>query len=328
MFGVSYDGLTSAMTLLHPHPALKAISEQASPADQWMNDDDHRYGALRESYAFEYAVYEQADKNANTHFNFETYDTYSWYLDLGPLSNINAKYLHDRCRAFNRCCCVGRAAHRRPLLRRHTRLHGRPHRARGRARRSDRGRQGRRHDHDRRAEAGASTSNLSDDEIAERLRGYEPPPASFTRRRDGQVRQAGGERLRGRRHALRSTPARAWRVRADALDAVLGARSPAMKPASSWLNRVRALDHRQVPGVLEHDAARVLADQTLELVGVLDRDQDVVAAPDDQRRDLDPRRAGRGTSSDSSARRRPSLKPGEPPPRASSVASGTDSRSG
>jgi hypothetical protein len=42
-----------------------------------MNDDDHRYGALRESYAFEYAVYEQADKNANTHFDFKTYDTYS-----------------------------------------------------------------------------------------------------------------------------------------------------------------------------------------------------------------------------------------------------------
>ncbi len=75
IWGVSYDGLTAAMTLLRPHPALKAISEQASPADQWMNDDDHRYGALRESYAFEYAVYEQADKNANTHFNFETYDT-------------------------------------------------------------------------------------------------------------------------------------------------------------------------------------------------------------------------------------------------------------
>jgi len=34
MFGVSYDGLTTALTLLHPHPALKAISEQASPVDQ------------------------------------------------------------------------------------------------------------------------------------------------------------------------------------------------------------------------------------------------------------------------------------------------------
>ena len=84
MYGVSYDGLTTALTLLHPHPALKAISEQASPVDQWMNDDDHRYGALRESYDFEYAVMEQADKNKNTHFDFETYDTYEWYLDLGP----------------------------------------------------------------------------------------------------------------------------------------------------------------------------------------------------------------------------------------------------
>jgi putative CocE/NonD family hydrolase len=101
MWGVSYDGLTTAMTLLHPHPALKAISEQASPVDQWMNDDMHRYGALRESYAFEYSVLEQADKNKNTDFAFETYDTYQWYLDLGPLSNVNAKYLHGSIPFWN-----------------------------------------------------------------------------------------------------------------------------------------------------------------------------------------------------------------------------------
>lgn len=101
MFGVSYDGLTAALTLLHPHPALKAISEQASPVDQWMNDDFHRYGALRESYDFEYAVMEQADKNKNVHFGFEAYDTYQWYLDLGPLSNINAKYLHGSIPYWN-----------------------------------------------------------------------------------------------------------------------------------------------------------------------------------------------------------------------------------
>jgi len=101
MYGVSYDGLTTALTLLHPHPALKAISEQASPVDQWMNDDDHRYGALRESYDFEYAVMEQADKNENRHFDFETYDTYEWYLNLGPLSNINAKYVHGSIPYWN-----------------------------------------------------------------------------------------------------------------------------------------------------------------------------------------------------------------------------------
>jgi hypothetical protein len=101
MYGVSYDGLTTGLTLLHPHPALKAISEQASPVDQWMNDDNHRWGALRESYDFEYAVMEQSDKNTNTNFAFETYDTYQWYLDLGPLSNINAKYLHGSIPYWN-----------------------------------------------------------------------------------------------------------------------------------------------------------------------------------------------------------------------------------
>ena len=101
IYGVSYLGLTAALTLLHPHPALKAVSEQASPADQWMNDDDHRYGALRLSYDFEYAVMEQADKNKNTNFDFETYDTYEWYLNIGPLSNLNAKYLHGKIPYWN-----------------------------------------------------------------------------------------------------------------------------------------------------------------------------------------------------------------------------------
>ena len=101
MYGVSYAGLTTALTLLHPHLALKAISEQASPVDEWMNDDFHHYGALRESYDFEYSVMEGADKNKNTHFEFETYDTYQWYLNLGPLSNINAKYLHGTLHSWN-----------------------------------------------------------------------------------------------------------------------------------------------------------------------------------------------------------------------------------
>ena len=101
IFGVSYVGLTAGLTLLHPHPALKAVSEQASPVDQWMNDDTHRYGALRLSYAFEYSVLEQADKNANTHFDFGTYDTYEWYLKLGPDSNVNSKFMHNTLPFWN-----------------------------------------------------------------------------------------------------------------------------------------------------------------------------------------------------------------------------------
>ena len=101
IYGVSYSGYTSAATLLDPHPALKAVSEQASPADQWMNDDFHRYGALRLSYAFEYGVLTEAEKSANTSFGFDKWDTYDWYLAAGPLSAFDAKYLHGRIASWN-----------------------------------------------------------------------------------------------------------------------------------------------------------------------------------------------------------------------------------
>jgi uncharacterized protein len=101
IYGISYAGMTAAVALLCPHPALKAVSEQAASADQWMNDDFHRFGALRESYAFEYAVREQANRSSNTAFVFDTYDTYQWYLDLGPLSIVNRKYLHGALSFWN-----------------------------------------------------------------------------------------------------------------------------------------------------------------------------------------------------------------------------------
>jgi len=71
IMGASYAGYTAGATLLDPHPALKAVCEQASPVNQWMNDDDHRYGALRLSYDFEYAVMEESDKLENSHFAFD-----------------------------------------------------------------------------------------------------------------------------------------------------------------------------------------------------------------------------------------------------------------
>jgi putative CocE/NonD family hydrolase len=91
VFGISYGGWTSMMALIDPHPALKAISEQATPADWFINDDMHHNGAFRLSYGFDYAFMEEAGK-IDTLFPFDTYDNYDWYLRLGPLSNVNDKY--------------------------------------------------------------------------------------------------------------------------------------------------------------------------------------------------------------------------------------------
>ena len=100
MYGISYGGWTTMMGTLDPHPALKAVSEQATPSDMWMGDDFHHNGAFRLSYGFEYAYMEEANKE-DANFPFDQYDTYDWYLKLGPLSNVNEKYFHNKIPTWN-----------------------------------------------------------------------------------------------------------------------------------------------------------------------------------------------------------------------------------
>ncbi len=101
LFGISYGGWLTAMAMIHPNPALKAVSEQASPDDMFLGDDFHHNGAFRLSYAFEYAAMMERGKTNNL-FHFTDYDTYDWYLnDLGPLSNANRLYFHGQVPSWN-----------------------------------------------------------------------------------------------------------------------------------------------------------------------------------------------------------------------------------
>ena len=100
MLGVSYDGWTTIMGALEPHPALKAISPQASPSDMWLGDDFHHNGAFRLSYAFEYATMMESGKDVKN-FEFDRYDTYDWYLSLGPLSAVNRRFLRESIPTWN-----------------------------------------------------------------------------------------------------------------------------------------------------------------------------------------------------------------------------------
>ncbi|MDQ6700157.1 MAG: CocE/NonD family hydrolase [Acidobacteriota bacterium] len=101
MLGISYGGWLTTMALLDPHPALKAASEQASPADMFLGDDFHHNGAFRLSYGFEYAALLETAKETNTNFAFDRADTFQWYLDLGPLFNANEKYFRNRIPTWN-----------------------------------------------------------------------------------------------------------------------------------------------------------------------------------------------------------------------------------
>jgi putative CocE/NonD family hydrolase len=100
MFGTSYPGWLVVMSIIEPHPALKAVSEQATPADMFLGDDFHHNGAFRLSYGFEYA-YQLETAKENTAFKFDRYDTYQWYLQLGSLANANDKYFHGKLPTWN-----------------------------------------------------------------------------------------------------------------------------------------------------------------------------------------------------------------------------------
>jgi uncharacterized protein len=101
MTGASYAAWTATMALLDPHPALRAILEQASPADQFIGDDFHHNGAFRLSYAFEFCALVESSREKNTSFVFNRADTYDWYLALGPLANANDRYFYGRIPTWN-----------------------------------------------------------------------------------------------------------------------------------------------------------------------------------------------------------------------------------
>src|SRR5687767_1979378 len=74
MLGVSYPAWLSVMAAIEPHPALKAVSPQASPADLYLTDDFFHNGAFRLSYAFEYVGLVQGGRP----FAFDIHDTFAW----------------------------------------------------------------------------------------------------------------------------------------------------------------------------------------------------------------------------------------------------------
>ncbi len=91
--GISYGGFLSTRAMLDPHPALRAVSPQATCADLFIGDDFFHNGAFRLSYAFAAAVGLDTWKSARQEY-IDKRDEYEWFLEVGPLSNINDTYLH------------------------------------------------------------------------------------------------------------------------------------------------------------------------------------------------------------------------------------------
>jgi hypothetical protein len=81
--GGSYEGYTTVMSTVHPHPALKAAVPFAPMVDGWIGDDWFHNGAFRQDGSLGYIYDQEATrKNEDTWWS-GTRDTYDEYLRAG-----------------------------------------------------------------------------------------------------------------------------------------------------------------------------------------------------------------------------------------------------
>ncbi len=93
VFGVSYGGWTAAIATIDPHPALKAVSSQASPEDMFIGDDFLHNGAFRLDYAWSWVSALETDGRSMKPFDFGTDDAYDWYLKQKDLATLDQQKL-------------------------------------------------------------------------------------------------------------------------------------------------------------------------------------------------------------------------------------------
>ncbi len=104
-WGISYPGFYTSAGAIDSHPALKAVSPQAPIAD-WFFDDFHRNGAFvlpmgfNFFYSFGRSRPDPTTEN-NPRYQFPSRDGYQFFLDLGPLSNVDDKYFKEEIHFWN-----------------------------------------------------------------------------------------------------------------------------------------------------------------------------------------------------------------------------------
>jgi putative CocE/NonD family hydrolase len=89
ILGISYDGFTSLMALVHPHPALRAAVPINAMVDGWMGDDWFHNGAFRQD-SFTYVHDQEATRKSDTKWWSDDYDDYASWLAAGSAGHMAA----------------------------------------------------------------------------------------------------------------------------------------------------------------------------------------------------------------------------------------------
>jgi putative CocE/NonD family hydrolase len=100
--GISYPGFYASAGCVDAHPALKACSPQAPVTDWWVGDDFHHNGGLYLPHAYNFLNFfgrprpdPVLPQDIVAPLAPNRTDAYRFFLDLGPLANINEKLLKN-----------------------------------------------------------------------------------------------------------------------------------------------------------------------------------------------------------------------------------------
>ncbi|SRR5579859_2540418 len=91
ILGISYDGFTSLMALVHPHPALRAAIPINSMVDGWMGDDWFHKGAFRQD-SLTYIHDQEATRGSDISWWTDHYDDYDTWLSVGSAGEMARRH--------------------------------------------------------------------------------------------------------------------------------------------------------------------------------------------------------------------------------------------
>jgi putative CocE/NonD family hydrolase len=97
ILGISYPGFYAAAGMIDAHPALKCASPQAPVTDWFIGDDFRHNGALYLAHSFRFLSFfgqplARPTRQSPLPFDYATPDGYEFYLNLGPLDEVQARH--------------------------------------------------------------------------------------------------------------------------------------------------------------------------------------------------------------------------------------------
>jgi putative CocE/NonD family hydrolase len=91
VLGISYDGFTTLMALVNPHPALKVAVPMNPMVDGWMGDDWFHNGAFREQN-MGYILNQEATRASDPEWWTNHFDDYDVYMEAGSAGELGRRH--------------------------------------------------------------------------------------------------------------------------------------------------------------------------------------------------------------------------------------------